>query len=407
MPNSGDATNSTAKTAGSQGPRLRIGTRLLQDAFGPNDILFLRAGAKIETQRELKRLSEPGVRFGQSRSTDIPFDMENEAFLDAASTSVDPRSREFFDKVAKAAVLKHQAVQDVTSVLERVSAGGEADLDTAKSAVSCLLENLLEDPRALVSLVALKDADAYTYTHSVNVGVLAMHLALRTEHRDLVEEIGLGALLHDTGKMRIPSEVLNKPGRLDDDEWVIMRRHPNLGWEALQRAGETRETVLSCVLGHHEKLNGGGYPHSKRGLQVSPYARLTAIADIYDALTTQRSYKKPWTPKDALTLMAQKMDGELDHGLLECFMSVVGMYPVGSEVELSDGSVGTVLNHYATSPSRPTVVVHTDANGGQIPGSPVVDLCEHRSPTVTKFVDESKIQDVASEAVVTQDLKAA
>jgi len=402
-----DASTSTTENSSPTTGRLRIGTRLLQDAFGPDNVLLLRAGARIETQRELKRLSEPGVRFGPDRGDQIPFDMENEAALDAASASTDPRAREFIDKVSKAAALKSEAVRDITSVFERIAAGGEVDLERAKSAVSMLLRNMLEDPRALVSLAALKDADAYTYTHSVNVGIMAMHLAMRTEYRDDVEEIGLGALMHDTGKMKIPLGVLNKPGRLDEDDWVIMRQHPTYGWEQLQQAGETRESVLSCVLGHHEKVNGGGYPQGKRGGQITPFARLTAIADVYDALTTQRPYKTPMTSKEALTLMARKMEGELDRGLLECFISIVGFYPVGSEVELSDGSVGTVLNHYATSPNRPSVILHTDANGGEIPGSPVVDLNEHRGPTVTRFVDERRIQDIAREAVEAEARKAA
>ncbi len=312
-------------------PRLRIGSKLLQDAFSGDGYLLLRSGAPIDSELRLQRLLQPDVRFGPYRSTEIPLDLENEAELDAAQGTIDPRLEKFLEDLNIAKAVKSEAIEKINELFQRVCTNGELDLYIAQNIASQLLNCLMRNPAALVSLSLLKDADRYTFTHSVNVSILAMYLAIHTDMREEIEDVGIGALLHDVGKLDIPVNILNKQGPLSEKEMQVMKRHPVAGYEILRRSGEKRHIVLSCVRSHHEKINGKGYPDGKMGPQISSHAMVTSIADIYDALTTDRPYRRSYNPKDALDLMLDKMTTDLDPSLLQCFAWVIGHYPVGSD----------------------------------------------------------------------------
>lgn len=378
------------KNAAGHPAPLRLGSRLLENAYSLDGTLLLRAGAQITTAAKLARLSQPDVRFGEGRSTEIPLDLYNEAALDSAEAKQDQEVAEFRRRLGKAAAAKSGAVADVEGIFDAIGSGDTIDLDTASRAVSALLGDLLDDSRALVSLSQVKNVDAYTYTHCVNVAILTMHLALHAGYRDKIEEIGLGALLHDVGKARIPLEVLNKQGPLTASEFALMRKHPEFGYEQVKNAGEQRQTVISCVLSHHEKVSGKGYPHGKRGRLLCPYAMMTAIADVYDAFTTDRPYHLALTPKDTLTLMARNFRNDLREDLLECFISIIGFYPVGSKVELSNGCVGQVLRHYATRPNDPAIVLTHNAQGEPISGSTVIELADEPDVFIRQFVSQNR-----------------
>lgn len=365
---------------------LRLGSRLLESAYTQDGTLLLRAGATITTLSELQRLSQSDVRFGDKRTAEIPLDLDNEKTLDTAALEPDPQVTEFFQRLEQAREIKLGAVAEVEAIFASVYDGEAINLEAARRTVARLLEQLLDDPRALVSLTQLKNADAYTYTHSVHVGILAMHLALHTEFQDQVEEIGLGALLHDIGKIQIPLNILNKPGPLNADEINQVRRHPVLGAEQLKKSGEKRSAVLDCVLYHHERISGRGYPEGKRGHHISPYAMITAIADVYDALTTDRPYRAAINPKEAILVMARQMSGDLHERLLECFVSLIGYYPTGSEVQLSNGFKARVLRHHASRPNQPTLILVADAEGQPIPEMPIIDMSRERSVSIVGFV---------------------
>lgn len=369
------------------GYTLRLGSRLLKDAYSGNGHLLLRKGAVIETLSMVHRLSQPDVRFGDERSTQIPLDLENEKNID---NMPDPEAVEFAQKVEKAARIKSEAVAEVKAIYKLAEQGKPIEIEVAQRIVASLLENLIEDPRALVSLVELKNADEYSYTHCVNVGILAMHLALHTELRDDIEELGLGALLHDVGKAEIPTSILNKSGPLTRKEMQKMKQHPVIGYEKLKKSGETRHIVLECVLHHHETMTGTGYPEGRKSHNLPQPARITAIADKYDALTTDRPYRRAMNPREALLLMTRQMSKELDETLLQNFVSIIGYYPVGSYVELSNGFHARVLNHYATNPHKPKVVLLADDQGEILSHQPVIELSRERGISVVRFLDNQE-----------------
>ncbi|MGQ9455095.1 MAG: HD-GYP domain-containing protein [Armatimonadota bacterium] len=368
--------------------KLRIGSRLLKDAYSGDGQLLLKKGAIIETLSMVHRLSQHDVRFGNDRSTQIPLDLKNERMID---NMPNPEAVEFAQKVEKATRIKNEAVEEIKSIYQLAEQDKPIDIKVAQRIVASLLESLLEDSRALVSLVELKNVDEYSYTHCVNVGILAMHLAIHTDLRNDIEELGLGALLHDVGKAAIPTSILNKPGPLTIQEMQKMKRHPIIGYERIKKSGETRHIVLECVLYHHETMNGKGYPKGIKSHNLPQPARITAIADKYDALTTDRPYRQALNPKDALSLMTGQMSKELDETLLQNFVSIIGYYPVGSYVELSNGFHARVINHYTTNPHKPKVILMADDRGEILLHQPVIELSKEHNTRVVRFLDNQEL----------------
>lgn len=306
--------------------KLRIGSRLLDDAYIDDGSVLLRAGQCVTSRQQLDRLLQPDVRFGANRSSQMPLDMENEAEMDTMATL---RKLDFSvsdESLAKATALKNEAVEDVSDVFKRIDSTGAVDVPTAKNAVTLLIGELVQNPGSLLSLVRLKDTDAYTYTHSVNVSILAMYIAMATKYEKYIEEIGTGALLHDIGKINIPTKVLRKNGPLNKEEFDLIQQHPKQGAILLVKSGHEEGISLSCVLDHHEKITGSGYPLGKKQSTISPYAKITSIADIYDALTTDRPYRNAMSPQTALQLMTMRMGHELDPEILSSFIAAVGFF---------------------------------------------------------------------------------
>jgi len=315
-----EVTGNAKRQATERRPILRVGARLTANAYSPSGILVLRAGRVIENEHQLSRLFRHGIRFGAKKNA------ANEESADSANKTSEagPADKELEANIRRATVLKSEAVHQVESVFDRIESSGEVDVPLVQETVSGLVKELMGDRLALASLVQLKDADSYTFTHSVNVAILAMYLAMNAHLEDDLERIGTGAILHDIGKVATPSWVLRKNGPLDDLEMKAVQRHPGHGAELLLDSGFQDGIALSCVLDHHEKLTGKGYPRGKKATELSPYAKITGLADIYDALTTDRPYRKAMKPEDALLLMIQEMADDLDPWLLECFVAAVG-----------------------------------------------------------------------------------
>ena len=165
----------------------------------------------------------------------------------------------------------------------------------------------------------------------------------------------MAGLLHDLGKSEIPNEILNKPGRLTDEEFAVIKKHPIYGYNLIKDKTELSPEILLGVLQHHEKINGKGYPMGVTDNKLTPFARLLSIADIYDALVTERPYKKGFTPRDSVE-MIMAMTGELDIKFIKVFMESVILYPVDSYVKLSNGELGKVVENVVGYPTRPKVV---------------------------------------------------
>lgn len=251
------------------------------------------------------------------------------------------------------------------SVRKRVSEGiqflynntqSENFTQTTNSITDDLMKAILENDSIAVDVDTLKVSDEYTFKHSVDVATMAMVIGKKHGLSDRsVYELGLSGLLHDVGKTKIPNEILNKPGKLTDNEFSIMKQHSLYGYRILQNKPDISDAVRLGVLQHHEKINGRGYPLAVPAEQLSLYGRILSVVDIYDALVTDRPYKKAFSKRDAVEMIMSLTD-ELDISVIRSFLDSVILYPVGSHVHLSNGETARVLENNRESILRPKVL---------------------------------------------------
>ncbi len=251
------------------------------------------------------------------------------------------------------------------SVKKRVSEGiqylysnssSEKFANTTASITNDLMKAINDNDAIAVDINALKTSDEYTFKHSVDVATMSMIIAKKQglSQQDIYN-IGIAGLLHDMGKSKIPLEILNKPAKLTDEEFAVMKKHPIFGYEILKEKNDFPKTISFAVLQHHEKMNGKGYPMGVAADKIVPYAKILAVADVYDALVTERPYKKAFSQRTAVE-MIMSMSEELDIAAMRSFMSSVILYPVDSTVLLSNGEEARVVANNSESVLRPTVV---------------------------------------------------
>ena len=261
-------------------------------------------------------------------------------------------------EVARAAAICGQAKTAVTHLFGEARMGKAVSVENLAPLVDEISGSVMRNPGALVSLARLKEKDDYTYMHSVAVCGLMLALA-RQLGLDEVQsrEAGMAGMLHDLGKAAVPLDILNKPGKLTDSEFDRIKSHPTRGHEMLLEGGGVGEIPLDVCLHHHEKVNGRGYPIGLDAESLSLYAKMGAICDVYDAITSERPYKAGWDPATALRKMKEWSEGHFDLTLFEMFVKTVGIYPVGSLVRLESDKLA-VVNEVATE-SLLTPVVTT------------------------------------------------
>jgi len=260
-------------------------------------------------------------------------------------------------------------------VLEDVRLGEGLDTEQARAAVGKMIDSIVTNPNALTWLSLLKSRDEYTSFHSLNVCILsllfAQHLGLAPAD---LHELGLGALLHDIGKMQVPLEILNKPKPLDPPEMALMKLHPTYGYEVLRAKGGVSARALDIVYSHHERVDGKGYPRGLKGAAISRDATIVAIADVYDAITTNRVYHSGISPHEALRLMYEHERGGFREEMLEQFIRCLSIYPIGSIVELETGEVGVVMTINQTDHLRPIVTLVLDPDKQPYAGYRLLNL---------------------------------
>lgn len=272
---------------------------------------------------------------------------------------------ETLEKIEKLKVADRAKVTLSDSVKERVSTGiqflySDTSSPNFTSTASNIAENLMqaitENDAVAMNIDALKVSDEYTFKHSVDVATMGMIIARKSGFSEKdVYQIGVAGLLHDVGKSQIPNEILNKAGKLTEEEFATMKNHTLFGYNILKEKTEISPGIVAGVLQHHEKINGRGYPLSLSEDKISPYAKVLSVADIYDALVTERPYKKGFAPQDALE-MIMAMTDELDLNYMRSFIDTVILYPVDSIVTLSIGEKAKVVQNIPQYPMRPKVV---------------------------------------------------
>lgn len=278
------------------------------------------------------------------------------------------------EELAHAAQLRHRSARILRGVFSEARLGRAVDVSACGSLVHEILDSVDRHPHALLSLARLKVGDEYTYLHSVAVCALMVALGRELGLGDeACREAGLAGMMHDVGKAAMPQEILNKPGKLSPQEFEIIKSHPRRGLEMLVQCGDVGEAVQDVCLHHHERIDGSGYPDGLAAQQISLYARMGAVCDVYDALSSDRPYKKGWDPAHAVSQMAS-WQGHFDPNVFQSFIKCIGIYPVGSLVRMRSGRLAVVLEQNKDSLTRPRVKLFFSTRGN-VPIKPrIVDL---------------------------------
>ena len=268
-----------------------------------------------------------------------------------------PEKRSSFKReFAYAEAVHKRTSKIVKGFMEDVHLGRAINVEIAKEAVAECVNSILNSPDALLWLSQLKHWDEYTSEHSMNVCILSISLARQL---DLPEEeinlVGLCGMMHDMGKMKVPIEILNKPGRFEPDELAIMQSHPALGWEILMESSGMPACVAEAAYGHHERLDGYGYPQGLTAASIHPYTRIVTIADMYDAIVSDRVYKKGKTHLEAINILTENSGKQLDTALVIKFIQGLGIYPPGNIVEMSNSEVAVVLEVNQVKKLKPKI----------------------------------------------------
>ena len=300
----------------------------------------------------------------------------------------------FTENLAIARKARDNTRSYIDSMLAEAKMGKISDTHKAKLVVSELANSIVGSMDASMWLTQLKNRDEYTAIHSLNVCVLSITFGRALGFKlDQLNELGLGALLHDIGKMQVPLEVLNKPGKLTAEEFEIMKSHPVKGYEILCKDDNLSQEVLNIVKSHHERLSGKGYPDNLSEENISFYTKIVSITDVYDAVTSDRVYHDGMTPHEALKKMYEWMPDNFDEDLIQAFIRTLGIYPVGSVVELMTGHIGLVVKLNEEQRLKPVVMLIMDRDKEYYPRRKLVNLAssiwkeKEAKPEIKRILD--------------------
>jgi HD-GYP domain-containing protein (c-di-GMP phosphodiesterase class II) len=288
-----------------------------------------------------------------------------------------PIATELTEESVRARRLHGEANKIVRHMMDDIRMGQQIQIDRVEPLVENMVDSIFRNQDALLPLARLKNHDDYTFEHSVSVCALlvAFGRGMRLS-KEVIKEMALGGLLHDVGKARIPDEILNKPGKLTDDEYVRIQSHVAQGMLVLDQTSGIGEIARQVTGQHHERFDGSGYPHRLAGGGISLYGQMAAIVDVYDAISSERVYHKGMSPTQALKKLLEWSAHHFDPQLVQAFIRAIGIYPTGTLVQLDSKRMGVVIEQNEKSLLEPTVRIFYHAGQQHYIPPEIVDLAK-------------------------------
>ena len=329
---------------------------------------FWRKAFKLDKQKDMDSLQDCSIEevwIDTDKGLDvepkpIPAEKNAESILQEVAEA--PKKTEhrvaLHEENLLAQKIHARARETVALVFERAHIGKVLLVDEAISIVDEISQTVSRNSGALLNLTRLKNKNDHVYQHSVAVCSLMIALGKQMGMEgEILKYLGMAGLLHDIGTVGIPDEILNKAERLTDEEFEIIKTHPQRGWEILSASRDMDEMILDVCLHHHERTDGEGYPERLSGDDLSLFSRMASVCDVYDSMISGRSYRKAATPADAIRKMTELLDGQLDQMVFRAFIKTVGIYPTGTLVMLKSGRLAVVSDQTAKSLTTPIVKV--------------------------------------------------
>jgi HD-GYP domain-containing protein (c-di-GMP phosphodiesterase class II) len=330
---------------------------------------FVRNRFLIGSEDEIRKIIKAGIH-DVVIDTDKGLDVQDAPTVDEAAAQTEAeliviasqpavvKKVSLGEELKRATMIRHQASNLVKNVMRDARLGKAIELDQVSPMVESITESILRNPGALMGMLRIKNKDDYTFLHSVSVCTLLVAFCrARGMDSETTYQAGLGGLLHDTGKALVPDAVLNKPGPLTDEEFALVRRHPQDGYDILIKSPDIGPIPLDITLHHHERRDGSGYPDKQGEGVISELAQMAAIVDVYDAITADRCYHKGMAAADALRKIYEWSKFHFNPVFAQEFMKCVGIYPVGTMVLLESGRLGVVVEPHETNLLAPKVNV--------------------------------------------------
>jgi putative nucleotidyltransferase with HDIG domain len=350
--------------------QLKIGMFIHDFNCGWMDHPFLSNRAKVNDEKTIKKIIKHGIHEVYI-DTDCGLDVDDapteEEVHQKIQTEINKVAKPQMDQenttvvqeeLVKAKEIVTEATQTVQTLMEEIRMGNQLDLEKADQVVEKMVGSVFRNKDALALLGRIKKTDEYTFYHSVSVSVLmisfAKHLGLDAPS---IKMIGIGGLLHDIGKMHISSDILNKPGKLTEEEFSEIMKHAEYSHSILDQNPGINEISVQVASQHHERFDGTGYPNGLKGDEISKYGKMAAIVDVYDAIPSDRCYRKGMLPAEAMKKLYEWSEHHFDKVFVEHFISCMGIYPVGTLVSIKHGLLGIVLDPGNKSLLHPTVRV--------------------------------------------------
>ncbi|MBQ9365636.1 MAG: HD-GYP domain-containing protein [Schwartzia sp.] len=352
--------------------KLRPGMVTAQSIYNRQGVSYLTRGTAV-TEKYISRLKKIGVKNLTVTSMNPNYSILPPDDIIQEKTRVD-------------------AINKLYDTYHALEEKGELNTNLLEGVSENILLDILSNRSNLVQLTDLRMHDDYTFAHSVNVAVLSAMLgALCNLPRESMLDLIMGSLLHDIGKISIPTEILTKPGRLSQSEFSIMQMHPDAGRAKIRELTSPSATIYSLIAEqHHEHMDGRGYPGHIKGERIHKLARIVAIADVYDALTSCRSYKPAYKPHIAHNIMMKCSPGQFDESLLKLFFDNVAIYPVGTVIETTMGYAIVKKSEFGRT-RTPLICVFGDMNGNVLPHPFDIDLNDCPPDTVTGVLEDMKL----------------